>query len=140
MIVSPITRSMNSTRVQSISKPVPVNRRISKNFGGDSVGCQKITKDKSSKSRVQTPDAGLIIAITTAPRREGQNPRLSITAAPRREGQNPRSLQHQDARVETRVSASLQHQDVRVKTGVSVLLQHQCASCLLYTSPSPRDS
>ena len=53
------------------------------------VGCLKVTKDKSSKSRVQTPDAGLIIAITAAPRREGRNPRLSITAAPRREGRNP---------------------------------------------------
>ena len=63
------------------------------------VGCLKITKDKSSKSRVQTPDAGIIIA----------------------------SLQHQDAKVETRVSASLQHQDARVKTRVSVLLQHQGA-------------
>ena len=35
------------------------------------VGCLKIIKDKSSKSRVQTPDAGLIVAITTAPRRKG---------------------------------------------------------------------
>ena len=55
-----------------------------------SVGCLKITKDKSSKSRVQTSDAGLVIAITAAPRREGRNPRLSITAAPGRKGQNPR--------------------------------------------------
>ena len=68
-------------------KSVPVNIE---NFGGGFVGCLKITKDKSSKRRGQTPDAGLIIAITVASRREGQNPRLSITAAPRREGQNPR--------------------------------------------------
>ena len=54
------------------------------------VGCLKINEDKSSKSRVQTPDAGLIIAIAAIPRREGRNPRLSITAAPRRESRNPR--------------------------------------------------
>ena len=54
------------------------------------VGCLKITEDKSSKSRIETPDAVLIIAITAASRREDRNPRLSITAASRREGRNSR--------------------------------------------------
>ena len=63
----------------------PGQPRNIENFGGGSVGCLKIIKDKSS-----TPDAGLIIAITTASRREDQNPRLSVTAASRREGRNPR--------------------------------------------------
>ena len=62
---------------------------ILKSFFGF-VGCLKIIKDKSSKIRVQTPDAGLIITITTASRREGQNPRLSITTAPTR-GPKPAS-------------------------------------------------
>ena len=57
------------------------------------VDCPKIIEDKSSESRVQTPDAGLIIATTSAPRREGRNPRLSIIAVA--------SLQYQNARVET---------------------------------------
>jgi len=35
------------------------------------VGCLKITENKSSKSGIQTPDAGLVIAISAAPRREG---------------------------------------------------------------------
>ena len=47
--------------------------------GRASVGSLKITEDKSSKSRIQTPDAGLVTP----------------------------SVQHQDARVETRVSTSL---------------------------------
>ena len=64
------------------------------------VGCLKITEDKSSKRRVQTPDAGLIITTTTAPRRKGRNPRLSLTPVA--------SLQYQDARVKTRVSTSPQ--------------------------------
>ena len=34
MIVSPIRRSMNSTRVQSISKSVPINHGTSKTFEG----------------------------------------------------------------------------------------------------------
>ena len=73
------------------------------------VGCLKINEDKSSKSRVQTPDAGLIKAITAIPRREGQNPRPRITAAPRCEGQNPRLsisvlLQQHGARLKSRVS------------------------------------
>jgi len=74
------------------------------------VDCLKITEDKSSESRVQTPYARLIIATATAPRREGQNSCLNITAmtktrgsklvfqhhcssittVPRREGRNPR--------------------------------------------------
>ena len=62
----------------------------------NTVGCLKITEDKSLKSRVQTPNAGLIIAITAA-------------------------LRRQDARVKTRVSAVLQHQDARVETHVSVI-------------------
>ena len=66
------------------------------NFGGGSVGCQKITEDKSSKNRVQAPNTGLIIATTTTPRRKGRNPRLSLTAVA--------SLQYQDTRVETHVS------------------------------------
>ena len=64
--------------------------------GIDTVDCPKITEDKSSESRVQTPDAELIITTITAPRGKGRNPRLSITAVA--------SLQHQDARVETHVS------------------------------------
>ena len=62
----------------------------------ETADCLKITEDKSSKSRVQTPNAGLIIATTTAPRRKGRNPRLSLTVVA--------SLQYQDARVKTRVS------------------------------------
>ena len=38
------------------------------------VDCLKITKDKSSESKVYTPDARLIIATP------GQNPHLNITA------------------------------------------------------------
>ena len=52
----------------------------------------KITEDKSSKSRIQTPDATLIIATKTR-------------------GLKPASQQHfkdHDARVETHVSALLQ--------------------------------
>jgi len=37
----------------------------------NTVGCLKITEDKSSKSRIQTPDAKLVIATSTGPRREG---------------------------------------------------------------------
>ena len=74
----------------------------------EGVGCLKITEDKSSKSRGHTPDVGLIISITAAPRRED---RTRVSA----------SLQRQDARIETRVSASLQRQDARVETGVSVI-------------------
>ena len=44
------------------------------------VDCPKITEDKSSESRDQTPDAELTIATNAAPRHEGRNPRLSITA------------------------------------------------------------
>jgi len=55
------------------------------------VDCLKITKRQvTKKAEFQTLDAGLIIAITAAPRREGRNPRLSSTAALRREGRNPR--------------------------------------------------
>jgi len=36
-----------------------------------SVGCLKITEDKSSKSRIQTSDARLIIATSASPKREG---------------------------------------------------------------------
>ena len=35
------------------------------------VNCLKITEDKSSKIRVQTPEEKLIIATSAAPRREG---------------------------------------------------------------------
>ena len=35
------------------------------------VDCSKITKDKSSESKVQTPNTRLIIAISAVPRREG---------------------------------------------------------------------
>jgi len=76
------------------------------------VGCLKITKDKSSKSRVQTPDAGIIIASL-----QHQDAKVETRVSV--------SLQHRDAKDETRVSASLQHQDARVKTRVSVLLQQQ---------------
>ena len=44
------------------------------------VGCLKITEDKSSKSRVQTPNARLIITTSIVPRREDWNPHLNITA------------------------------------------------------------
>ena len=71
------------------------------------VGCLKITEDKLSKSRIQTPDAGLVIAISAAPRREGWNPRFDITARAK------------DAGVETRVSALLQCQDAESKARVS---------------------
>ena len=37
----------------------------------NTVGCLKITEDKSLKSRIQTPDARLIIATSAVPRREG---------------------------------------------------------------------
>jgi len=90
MIVSPIRRSLNFSQSPKYFETRPSQPRNIENFGGDSVGCLKITKDKSSKSRGQTPDAGLIIAITATPRREGRNPRLSIIAAPRREGRNLR--------------------------------------------------
>ena len=59
------------------------------------------------KSRIQTPEAGLVIAISAAPRREGWNPRLDITAGTK------------DARVETRVSVLLQCQDAEPKARVS---------------------
>ena len=48
----------------------PSQPRNIENFEGGSVGCLKITEDKSSKSRVQTPDAGLVIATNAGPRRE----------------------------------------------------------------------
>jgi len=90
MIVSPIMRSPKFSQSPKYFEIRPSQPRNIETFGGGSVGCLKITKDKSSKSRGQTPDAGLIIAITAAPRREGRNPRLSIIAAPRREGRNLR--------------------------------------------------
>ena len=34
------------------------------------VGCLKITEEKSFKSRIQTPDAGPVIATNAEPRRE----------------------------------------------------------------------
>ena len=71
-------------------------RGSNRNMTNMSADCPKITEDKSSESRVQILDAGLIIATTAAPRREGRNPRLSITAVA--------SLQYQDVRVETRIS------------------------------------
>ena len=49
----------------------PSQPRNIENFGGDSVGCLKITEDESSKSRIQTPDARLIMATSAAPKREG---------------------------------------------------------------------
>jgi len=88
-----------------------------------SVDCLKITEDKSSKSRVQTPDARLIIATSAAPRREGWNPRFKITAMTKtrsikaasqhycstktRESKIASLLQcnGQDAELETRISA-----------------------------------
>ena len=48
----------------------PSQPRNIENFGGGSVGCLKITEDKSSKSRIQTPDARLIITTSATPRRE----------------------------------------------------------------------
>ena len=42
----------------------------------------RISHKRTKESRVQTPDAGLIIAITAASRRKGRNLHLSITAAP----------------------------------------------------------
>ena len=73
----------------------PSQPRNIENFGGGSVACLKITEDKSSKSRVQTPDAWLIIATTTAPKTQGSKPASqpycsSITIVSRREDQNPR--------------------------------------------------
>ena len=88
--------SPKSTWCSKYSRICPSQPRNFKNFGGGSIGCLKITKDKSSKSRVQTPDAELIIATTTTPRRKGRNPRRSLTVVA--------SLQYQEARVKTRVS------------------------------------
>ena len=42
-----------------------------KMFDGIVVDCLKITEDKSLKSRIQTPDARLVIATSAALRREG---------------------------------------------------------------------
>ena len=47
-----------------------VNLELRKN-DKECVGCSKITEYKSSESRVQTPDARLIIATSAAPRCEG---------------------------------------------------------------------
>ena len=105
MIVSPIMRSMISTRVQSISKSVPVKNI--ENFEGSFVDCPKITEDKSSESRVQTPDARLIIATSAVPRH-------SLKAA----SQHHYST---DAELESRISASLQYQDARVETRISTV-------------------
>jgi len=60
------------------------------NFGGGSIDCSKITGDKSSENRVQTPGARLIIATSVVPRRRAWKPRLSITAVPRRRAWKPR--------------------------------------------------
>jgi len=58
------------------------------------VDYSKITEDKSSESRVQTPDARLIIATGTAPRREGRNSRLNITAMTKTRESKPASQHH----------------------------------------------
>ena len=79
MIVSP-NEKYELNQSLKYFKICPSQQRNIKNFGGGSVDCPKITEDKSSESRVQTPDAGLIIATAVASRREGQNPRLNITA------------------------------------------------------------
>ena len=34
--------------VQSVVKSIPINHGVSKNFGGGSVGCLKLTKDRPS--------------------------------------------------------------------------------------------
>ena len=69
---------------QSVMSLRPLNRQIT-------VGSLKFTRRQvTKKQKFQTPDAGLIMATTAAPRREGRNPRLSSTAAQRREGRNPR--------------------------------------------------
>ena len=71
---------------------LPSQPRNIENYGGDSVNCPEITKDKSSESRVRTPDIRLIIATSAVPRRE---PESRVSA----------SLQYQDVELESRVSS-----------------------------------
>jgi len=72
------------------------------------VDCPKITADKSSESRVQTPNARLIIATNTAVQRlKGRNPCLCFTAMAMTQSLKAApqiSMQCQDAKPEAYVS------------------------------------
>ena len=68
----------------------PSQPRSFENFGGGSVGCLKITEDKSSDSRVHILDVRLIKIIDVIPRRRAWNSRLNIITMPRRRARNSR--------------------------------------------------
>ena len=122
MIVSPIMRSMNSTKLKYFEIRPSQTRNI-KNFGRGSVDCPKITEDKSSKSRVQTPDATnhshyrstkmrgskpasqhYCSNITTVSRREGRNLRLYFTTMTKTQSPEPTSHTKLDAKLEAHIS------------------------------------
>ena len=117
----------------------------------DIVDCLEITDDKSSESRVCTPDARLTRVIyakskrraqslhlrfTTAPRRAEWSPCLRFIIAPRRVERSPRLRFTALDKTQSSKSASppryrarspLQCQDVRFEARVSISLQSQDA-------------
>ena len=94
------------------------------NFGGGSIDCPKITEDKSSESRVQTPDTRLIIATGAAPRCEDRNS-LPFTVMTETQSLKAASQHHCSTKMQSLKAASQHHcsTKARVETCVSASLQ-----------------
>ena len=85
------------------------------------VDCLKITEEKSSESRVHTPDARLIITTRAVPRRKGRSPRLSITVMAKTLSLKPASQHHcngQDAELKVclSITAMAKRQSLKPKS------------------------
>jgi len=73
------------------------------------VDCLRITEDKSSESRVYTPDARLIIATRAVPRRKGQSPNLSITVMAKTRSLKPVPQHHYSTKTQSLKAAPQHH-------------------------------